>query len=288
MTSDISDLATLPEGLLERVLKASLLARGAGRAIPEVERISPAEAYRRAAAALDSLLATLTPADWQTPVLRGLTAQALTGHLIGVENDGHRALSGDEAVADTDHIASTQPDADRQAGRPPGETRAEWRRAADRTLELARELGDSSAEVAMHGMRLPVGALLVVRAFEVWTHENDIRSAVGLPASAPDPAALRLMCDLAVNLLPQATAGAGLRDPVALRLVLTGVGGGTWDLNLGDEPGEPLPLHMVADAVRFCRLVANRTTPDDLEPHVTGDAERATQILLAASALALD
>ena len=30
----------------------------------------------------------------------------------------------------------------------------------------------------MHGMRLPVDAMLVVRAFELWTHESDIRSAV--------------------------------------------------------------------------------------------------------------
>ena len=33
----------------------------------------------------------------------------------------------------------------------------------------------------MHGMHLPLGALLVVRAFELWTHDNDIRRAAGLP-----------------------------------------------------------------------------------------------------------
>ena len=46
----------------------------------------------------------------------------------------------------------------------------------------------------------------MVRAFELWTHENDIRRAAGLPASVPDPATLRLMTELVAGVLPLATA----------------------------------------------------------------------------------
>ena len=45
---------------------------------------------------------------------------------------------------------------------------------------------------------------------------------------------------------------------------------------------------IVTDAVGFCRLAANRATPAELDPHITGDADRAAGVLAAASALALD
>ena len=97
----------------------------------------------------------------------------------------HRCLAGDPQVAQASHVESTQPAADRQAGRSPARTRAEWRRAAGRTLDLVYAAGDPGAEVAVHGMRLPLGALLVVRAFELWIHDNDIRQAAACPRQCP-------------------------------------------------------------------------------------------------------
>jgi hypothetical protein len=80
----------------------------------------------------------------------------------------------------------------------------------------------------------------------------------------------------------------GLRGPINLRLVLTGPGGGTWDVAIhGDEP-EPASIVIVTDVVGFCRLAANRLSPADLDLHVTGDRSRASGVLVAVSALALD
>ena len=278
----------LPAGLRERVLEASRQARAVGRSVPEVTEISPAEAFSRAAGAFFGLLCALGDGDWRVPVLRGLDVQGLVGHLIGVEEDVHRCLSGDPGVAKASHVESTQPAAARQAGRPAARTRAEWRRAADRTLDLVHAVGDPCAEVAVHGMRLPLGALLVVRAFELWTHDNDIRRAAGLPPSVPDASALRLMTGLAARLLPHAAARTGLHEPVNVHLVLTGPGGGTWDVAIGERLPDPASIGIVANAVGFCRLVANRVTPADLDLHVTGDPGRAAGVLAAASALALD
>ena len=210
----------LPADLRERVLAAARQARAAGRPTPETTAICPAEAFSRAADALFGLLRTLDDKDWRLPVLRGLDVQGLVGHLIGVEDDVHRCLCGDPEVAEASHIASTQPAAARQAGRPPAQTRTEWRRAADRTAELVRARGDLDGEVAVHGMRLPLGALLVVRAFELWTHDNDIRRAAGLPSSVPDASMLRLMSELAARLLPYGAARTGLRETVNVHLVL--------------------------------------------------------------------
>ena len=45
--------------------------------------------------------------------------------------------------------------------------RGHWA-TADRTLDLVRAAGDADARVAVHGMRLPLGMLLVIWAFELW------------------------------------------------------------------------------------------------------------------------
>jgi uncharacterized protein (TIGR03083 family) len=281
--------AVLPEGLRTRVLAASWRARSAGRPVPDVPEISPVEAFARAVDALYEMLCALDDEDWRRPVLRGLDVQRLIGHLTGVEEDTRRCLSGDPAVAEADHVGSTQPWATRQAGQPPASTLAEWRGAADRTLALAREQADLHAEVALHGMRLPLGALLIVRAFELWTHDNDIRRATGLPPAVPDASTLRLMTGLAAQLLPYGAARAGLREPTKVHLVLTGPGGGTWDVVIGDaDQPEPASIGIVTGAVGFCRLVANRAAPAELDLHITGDAGRVAGVLAAASALALD
>jgi hypothetical protein len=142
-------------------------------------------------------------------------------------------------------------------------------------------------------MQLPLGALLVVRAFELWTHENDIRAAAGLPPSAPDPSTLPMMTALASRLLPHGVArvDAG-HEPVDLHLVLTGPGGGTWDIALGDRSGgtsgEVPEVTIVTDTLTFCRLVANRIRPADLNPHLSGAVAHAPRVQAGAAALALD
>ena len=297
------DRAALPMGLRERVMAASLLAREVGQPVPAVPDISADEAFARATDAFYDLLGALSDEGWKTGALRGLDVQGLVGHLIGVEHDTHRALAGAPAVADAEHVESTQDSAVRQAGRSPALTRQEWRSTAEVTLELARAAsGDLAAggradRIAVHGIRLPLGDLLVVRAFELWVHDNDIRRAVGLPPSLPDPPVLRLMSDLAARMLPYAAARMGLR-PVDVHLVLTGPGGGTWDVAIGEaaggqgDPGQEAAsqesLAIVTDAVGFCRLAANRVTAAELNPYVTGAESRAAGVLTAASTLALD
>jgi uncharacterized protein (TIGR03083 family) len=295
MTAAERDQTGLPPGLRERVMAASLLARGPGQPVPAVPAISATEAFGRAADAFHGLLCTLDEQDWKTRALRGLDVQGLVGHLIGVEADVQRGLAGDPVAADARHVESTQADAVRQAGRSPVLTRDDWRRAADRTLELARatepalpDSGGCNARIAVYGMRLPLQALLVVRAFELWVHENDIRRAIGRPPSVPDTPVLRLMSDLAARMLPYAAARTGLRGPVDVHLVLTGPGGGTWDIAIGGDSPEPATVAIVTDAAGFCRLAANRVSAADLDLHITGDSGRAAGVLAAATTLALD
>lgn len=292
----MTSFEVLPVGLRDRVLAASRQARQTGSPVPAVAAISPTEGFRRAADSLHALLRTLTDDEWQTPVLRDLDVQGLIGHLIGVEEDVRRSLLGDPSVSDVDHVQSTQAFAEQQVGRPTALTRADWRAAVDRTIDLIDAAGDLNAAVAMHGMQLTVGTLLVVRAFELWIHENDIRQASGRSASVPDAPTLRLMTGLAIDLLPQVELGAALPGPIDVRLVLTGPGGGSWDLTVGDRPAgrtrrEALTqgrLRVVTDTVGFCRLAGNRVAPADLDVDITGDRQLAAAVLAAVSSLALD
>jgi uncharacterized protein (TIGR03083 family) len=282
----------LPAGVRARVLDAAREARTPGVAVPSPERISTSEALRRAADSLDDLLLSLSPEQWRVHVLRDLDVQGLVGHLIGVEYDVQQALRGDASVGQAEHVASTQSDAVRQAGRPPSETRGELHALVETTIDAADGIRGSGAVLALHGMQLPLDDLLVVRAFELWTHENDIRTALELPPSVPDPSTLALMTRLAVQLLPHGAIRAGsIAGPVDLHLVLLGSGGGTWDVPLKPHDGDGANAEdvvVVVDAVDFCRLVANRVDRAELELHVMGDRVAADGVLAAAAALALD
>ncbi len=141
--------------------------------------------------------------------------------------------------------------------------------------------------MAVCNLWLPLPTLLVARTFELWTHENDIRRAAGLPPSVPDTAALSLLTDLAATSLPLAAEQAQLPGPTELRLVLTGPGGGSWDVAIGGD-GAPAAITIVTDTIGFCRLVANRAAPADLDLHTAGDPDRVARLLAAAPLLALD
>jgi uncharacterized protein (TIGR03083 family) len=288
-----------PSGFGETVLDAALAARSGGRPVDEPTPISPLDAFRGAVASLDRLLASLAPEQWHRPALRGLDVQQLVGHLTGVERDFQAGLAATgEARPDADHVASTDPVAAAQRGRPPTETYGVWRAASaetDRALDGAETSpAGLGGVVTLHGLRMPLGQLLVVRTFELWTHEEDIRRATARPLRAPGAATLRLMTDLAIAMLP-----AGMRradrpgDGRRARIVLTGAGGGTWQTQLGTGPDGrrsegPVDVRIVVDAVDFCRLVANRKDPGAIATVVTGDGALAEDLFAGAASLALD
>jgi len=288
------EAAAPPSSLAGQILASALRERPAGRPTDGPAPITAVEGFRRSVDALDAVLASLEPAEWAAPALRGLDIQGLVGHLIGVELDFEAALgdpSGAQATAD--HVGATDPIAHAQAGRAPAETLRDWREAVLRTMGALDRLSQatpSEAAVGLHGVRLPLPALLVVRTFELWTHEEDIRRATARTLAAPDAASLALMTDLAFKLLPVAMGRlpAPAWEGVA-RVVLTGPGGRTWQsAPLEGEPRPQADVRIVMEAVEFCRLVANRVDPARVPATVTGDADGAHDVFAAAAALALD
>ncbi len=281
-----------PVALRARVLEAVHRARPAGAHVAAGPAIDPAEAYRRTMVSFDSVLAELTDREWHFHVLRDLDIQGLVGHLIGVERQFHSALGiGPPITISTDHVGSTQADALAQAGRTPAATHTEWRELLAHTVTSTTGLDGGALErpITLHAFTVSVERMLVVRSFECWTHEEDIRRATGRPLAAPDPARLRLMTELAVSALPTGLGYIDRPQPGrTARIVLTGPGGGTWQASLDRTQPGPTDVRIVADAASFCRLVANRMSPDALAANITGDAALAGAILAGARALALD
>ncbi len=291
-----ADAMAPPDALGEGIVVAALSIRPPGRPVDEPDAIGPVEAFGRAVASFDALLGSLGPDEWHVPALRGLDVQGLVGHLIGVERDFATTLVADAPAAEADHVASTEPVSAAQRDRPAGHTHREWRGCARRTLaDLARveaDPGGLDAVVGLHGLRMALGPLLIVRTFELWTHEEDIRRATGRALRAPDGASLRLMTDLAITLLPGVAATTGDVGRSA-RIVLTGAGGGTWQTALTGTPGVvvpegPVDVRIVMDAVEFCRLAANRVDPSAPAADVTGDDALAHRLFAGVAALALD
>lgn len=281
------DAVDAPADLRSRVLAAAAEARVPGRAVDAPEWISGAEAFRRAVERLDALLGELAPADWSKHALRDLDVQGLVGHLIGVEESFQAVLGGADDVAD--HIVSTQPTALRQVEQTPTATHREWFDSA--TASIAALAGvDASKPVSFYGVTLPLDELLIVRAFEMWIHDEDIRRATDRPLAAPDPERLSRMVGLATMLLPAGIARAGRAQPgTTARLVLTGTGGGTWDVNLDGAPeSRPAESRIVVDAAEFCRVVGNREDQASSQAVVSGDGEVVAGVFIGAAALALD
>jgi uncharacterized protein (TIGR03083 family) len=285
----------------DHLLAAAMQARAPGMAIDAPESISGLETFRRLTARLSRLLAGLPDAAWTLPAIRDLDVQGLVGHLIGVEHAFAAALLGDDSAADADHVRSTQPNALRQQGRLPQETFEEWALVTERTIAFAADTADTADPqrvIRFHGIQLELDAFLVVRSFEIWTHDEDIRRALGREEVDPDAEVLTRMTALATTLLPVGIAlVAGDSTPSAdatARLVLTGPGGGSWDIPLQGRgvtrarPGARFDGHLVVDSAAFCRVVANRADLRRSGAVVSQDPQVAELLLLGAAALALD
>jgi uncharacterized protein (TIGR03083 family) len=262
-------------------LRGTVLSAARARRTPSVPR-TLAGAYARQVAVLDDLLDGISPGDWLRPHHKHGTVGGVVAHLAG--ND---AMLGADLGLPVVPLPST-PDGAR--------LRAAWREQArllvDGLAACAAPL-DLPVRLASSGPppRGPLRDALVQRAFETWTHHDDIAAAVGREPATPGPEQVRRIVDLAVRLLPGALAARGRSRPDrCARLALAGPAGGEWTVPLGGAgPVEAEPdVTIFADAVEFTRLVANRRTPQSLRHRVTGDEALAAAVLPIAATLGCD
>ena len=213
-----------PVALRDRLLAA---------AAEHVDPLPPVDALRRETDRFESLLDSLEPADLEVETFNGLSVRDLVAHVAIVDEafvgeagcasrDGRHTWSfiGADAVAQM-----TEAELPDIADWSFEQIRDRWRRArrAGRSRRAAagrRELGGYSLK-----------SVLVIRAFETWTHHHDIATVLGRvegPGRAP---VMRTMAELAVQTLPIALAAKGYEYPGrTARVVMSGAGGGDWTI----------------------------------------------------------
>lgn len=280
------------------VLAAALGRRANGRAAGLREPASPSAVLAdRVAAAARTFAELADPAAWTRVVAPyRWSVLGLLGHLVAGEAETVEALGGPAAddllVAaglsprgPGDHLERTQPVAHRAEQVGPDRAVAAWERLSAEVADLA--VGrDPDERVRLEGLDVSVRSLLVLRGFELWTHAEDVRRAVGLPADDPDPAVLHTMCATSARVVERF---AEVDRPATVRLVLTGYGGGAWDLALGGaaaDPGTVPDADLLAGALDWCHHVAGRLDRAALDARIGGDEHLAAAALAAAPVLA--
>jgi uncharacterized protein (TIGR03083 family) len=259
------------------VMQAALAARSAVTMQPPPTD-NEAAAFARAVDDIRNTITLINADDWDRPAVNGLSVGELVGHLIGTQLSMAAELGlGSATSSSTDHIESTRTAIAAGAASTPAAAAAEFGRVSavltDHLLQL--DASGLAAPSRFGTIDAEISFLLVVRVFELWTHDNDLRRAVGLARVEPDDDRLWMMTR---TVMPVVERIGGDR----LRIVLTGPGGGVWPASC-DEVAE-----IALEALAFCRRVANRVSLDDLDVDVSGDVTAATALLDGLATLALD
>lgn len=295
-TPDDTDDSAALASLFERVRTAALAARPAGRpSAAETISVSPTEhavqVFRRQVSALDTTLDALPDSAWSSMTDAAWTVHQLVAHLVTVEQYFGSILGlwhydipeGTEA----DHRAMTEAAIAQRLTQAPGDAVAEWRRVVRLLLDAVGDGSPLPSEVTFHGLAMSPRNVFVLRAFELWTHHDDIRRSLGRALTQPPPADVRLMSSLAVRSTPLGLVLAQRNhDDRSVRVVLTGAGGGTWVVGYGAHPPAEPDTTVIVDAIEFCRMAAQRLPIDELPMDVDGDVAFAADVCAGAQVFA--
>ena len=313
-TADL--LAAVPGPAPSIDLRARVLAAAHQQRSPGVAGVRElTEPLAEQVAALDDLLSALRPHQLRLMTGRHGDAAGVLAHLtandaalaadLGLDCDyAADAYTRDRYTRDGDSGSDADDpgsDAELPLLLPTGTltiTRT-WRERADRLLVTLSALDDSVLDrpvrlAGVAGLRRPARQALVQRTFETWTHRNDLERLVGRVPGPIGAVAARQIVNLAMDLLPTALRAAGVHRPGEVAILdLSGVAAGAWRVRLGgtgngDDAHGAVVTTISADSLDFCRLVANRESPDRLAHRVVGDRAVATRLLTIATTLGCD
>jgi uncharacterized protein (TIGR03083 family) len=241
-------------------------------------------------ASVEQLTASLTEGEWKHPTdCPGWSVQDHVSHLIDYESRALGRPGPEHAVGELAHLRNPMGQAN--------EVGVDYRRSwpGSRVLDEFREVtaarlaqlegltdDDFAAEVQTPVGRGTLSDMLNLRVMDTWTHEQDIRRALGQPGNVDGPAA-----DQAVRyylgFMPYAVgkkAGAPEGSSVVVEIP-----GHVTTVEVVDGRGRaaelvpPEPTAVLRmDVPTFAALVSGRTTsPDGVE--ITGDADLGERVV---------
>jgi uncharacterized protein (TIGR03083 family) len=243
-----------------------------------------------------ALAETFTPEEWKLPTdCPGWSVQDNVSHIVGTELLllGEDPLQGHVMAEEPPHVRNelgrlNEPIVDVRRGRAGTEVLAELKDVLDRRLvELAAIPGDRPA-TSPAGRPVTYAEFMAFRALDCWTHEQDIRGAVGRPGNLDSPAAhcTRRRMELGLPMIVAKRAGAGpgrtvlfeISGPVAFTSWIKVGDDGRGALVDAAEAGKPVTT-LRMDWQAFARLTAGRCRPEDVTTSTEGDAELGARIL---------
>ena len=259
------------------------------------------EAFAQTTQAVIDLGHTCEAQDLARPTeCPGWTVHDQISHVVGVESwlEGHKDPRVD--MPQYEHIRNdlgkkVEYAVEVRRGRTGAEVVAELEDVLAQRLSALRDpaLTDSSIINGPFGPDL-AATVLLLRTFDVWTHEQDIRSALGRPGNLDSPAAA-VFVSMVMFQLPRLIAkGAGLEPGQVVVIDVTGPTVARQGVRVAaDEQGRPRGHEMPADpppdgattislsTEAFTRRAAGRRSVSDTAYSVVGDDAIARRVLEA-------
>ncbi|MFI9269947.1 maleylpyruvate isomerase family mycothiol-dependent enzyme [Kitasatospora sp. NPDC052896] len=259
------------------------------------------DAWTQSIESISALMGTLPADSWNRPTeCPGWSVRDIVSHVIAIESE----LLGDprpihSLPSDLRHVKDDlsrylELPVDKRRCHTPPEMTAELEYVIIRRARMLRDAKHQADDVVRlplgpASIELPYARLLLMRAFDVWVHEQDLRRALGLPGGLDSPGA-QLSRDHLLAQLPKVVAkraGAPAGSTVAfdvtgplefLRTVRVDERGrGTLDSRITLGPDVQFGL----DWETFLRLACGRVRPEAVADRVRieGDEELAGRIL---------
>ena len=250
-----------------------------------VAALPPVDALRRESARFEMLLDSLDADDLAITTENGLSVRDLVTHVAIIDEAFVAAVTDPTVFIGADAVAElTMAQLPQTADWSFAQIRDRVRAARAALVDLDRQYAPD-ARVGGYSR----ATVLVIRAFETWTHCHDIAVATSRPEPPAEPPVLRTMAELAVQTLPLALAARGFAYPGrTARVVLTGPGGGDWTIACdgGALTGSAPDVVLRVPVVEFCRRFAERLTVDAVPFAAEGDVDLARALVDAAPAFA--
>lgn len=241
---------------------------------------------------LDDLLASLSPDEWKRPTgCPGWSVQDNVAHLVDYESRALGWPAPEHAPADMSHTKnklgeSNEVGVDARRRLDGEHVLAEYREVTAARLEQLRALtaDDLAREVTTPAGPGTIADMLTLRVMDTWSHEQDIRRAVGRPGHDSGPVVDEAVRYFARFLPFLVAKRAGAPDGATVVFDLPPVG--RFAVAIDGGRGAPVDAASVTDptvtlampATTFAALVNGRDdAPRDYD--VTGDEALADQIV---------
>lgn len=235
-----------------------------------IEQRNPVSDLIADGAALDQLVAGLSPEQWRisTPapgwsIAHQIAHLAATFRLAGLAASNPEGFAALGARLSPDFNANVTAALNEYVGDPPEVLLDRWR--AERAgAEKALGALPSHQQVPWLVRPLPAGVLACAGMMETFAHGQDIADALGVDRTHTDR--IGQLVAFAVRTWDFGYQARKLPTPdVALRFEITAPSGAVWEFGPSDSPER-----ISGPAVDFCLLVTRRRHPDDLAVRALG------------------